>query len=236
MRRVLARRGVLRRGATARWRLVAEGLVSVPEPSEPDDPHDLPADPADPPDLLADPSEPSDLPAEPPDLPPEPPARARPPERWWERFVVVVALVAPVVFLGWLHLGVAREWRESRSLAASGVVAMAQVVERSGSSVPGNADRYVITYRFALDGRDYVRSIDVDRATYDASAEGATLEVRYDAANPERSTVARNDRVSTLLALVLLVDVAVAGVVLVIVRSARRDVRRSATVVRRAVG
>lgn len=143
--------------------------------------------------------------------------------------VAVCVLMLPVALLLWFHVAVAAEWSESRSLASRGVPTEAIVVDREALSGP-RTEGYRVTYRFEAPGtggevRMYTSTADVDRSTYDALAVDSPAEIRYDADDPTQSDLARNDRVASMLFILVVIDVAVVAVGLSIVRAGRSEQR-----------
>ncbi len=139
--------------------------------------------------------------------------------------IAVAALSLPLIFIVWLHWTVAAEWRGSRSLAADGVSAVAEVVATDASTGP-RTEGYRVTYRYLVVGPNgtstsFSGTRAVDRATYDSLEVGGTVEIRYDPADEARSDIARNDRLATMLVVLVVVDISLVGAGVVIARSAR---------------
>ena len=145
--------------------------------------------------------------------------------------IAVAALLVPLIFVGWLHWMVLDEWRTSRSLASTGVATVAGVLDAEADIGP-RSEGYRVTYRYDVIGSNgatatRVATTSVDRATFDSIDIGQTVDIRYDPDDPSRSDIARNDRLTTMVAIMVLVDLALVGVVVAIVRSSRAGLVRT---------
>lgn len=144
-----------------------------------------------------------------------------------EAAIAVAAVALAVAVVVWFHAAVVVEWRRSASLEASGVLVTGEVIDSESLAGP-RTDGHRITYRYVAPGPDgretvYSSTRDVDRATYDALSIGSAVEVRYDPDDPQRSDLARNDRLAMMLLVVGLIDLALIVAGVSVVRSARAE-------------
>lgn len=143
-----------------------------------------------------------------------------------ERVIGFGVIALTVGLLVWLHAAVVVEWQRSTSLAADGVAVQGEVIETESLAGP-RSDGYRVTYRYvapAADGRptQFTATRDVDRATYDSMSVGYRIEVRYDPEDPQRSDVARNDRLAMMLFIVGILDLLLAVAAVRIVQGVRQ--------------
>ncbi len=144
-----------------------------------------------------------------------------------ELAIALAAVALAVAVVVWFHAAVVVEWRRSASLGASGVLATGEVIGNESLAGP-RADGHRITYRYVAPGPGgretvYSSTRDVDRATYDALSIGSEVEVRYDPDDPQRSDLARNDRLAMMLFVVGLIDLALIVAGVSVVRGARAE-------------
>jgi Protein of unknown function (DUF3592) len=110
--------------------------------------------------------------------------------------VIVIAFGGGMIFLGrWLSLRSKRFAKVAISWPTTeGTIAKAQYVTQSGGENSGQQTYYYVSYRYAVGGNQYSRSVKIYEETLFAEMQqkypaNASAEVHYDPAKPKRSTL-----------------------------------------------
>lgn len=138
-------------------------------------------------------------------------------------FVALAGMLLAV--LVWIHWSAIGGVREQSQLERSGESAVAVVVDRRESRVPGQADAFWITYSFTADSGTVVTESRVDENIHRLASPGSEVSIRYDAAAPSRSVVLGDDSDVIGLGAVVLLDVVLLVLVLLAIRRHRRTPR-----------
>lgn len=138
---------------------------------------------------------------------------------------VVAAVTALVLVVGAVvgaHFWVWSIWRTGTGLQTAGVLVTAELVDTRTSQGP-RSDGYWLTVRFESGGVVIEGEKSVDRATFDRALGEDVVPVRHDPERPDRFDIDGNDRRSTALFVLAVVDSFVVAAAVRIARDVRRD-------------
>jgi hypothetical protein len=130
-----------------------------------------------------------------------------------------VILLAVVGF----NIYTAIEWNRANHLQQAGAITQGEITSLDQTSSLKTPTTYLITYRYTVASNDYIMKRQVDEGLYRRLNVNQTVPIVYLIDQPAKSDLSGNQVRQRLLLLAISLDIALAGFVFSVIRSAKNS-------------